>query len=182
MSDTQRAFSGSVPEHYQRSLVPMIFGPHARDLAARLTFLTAGSILELAAGTGAVTRALVDGLPDAVAITATDLNDAMLDQAKLQPGAARVRWQQADAVSLPFLDGSFDAVICGFGVMFLPNKVIGFSEALRVLTPGGRFVFTAWDRMEYSVLTIQPRSRLPGYFRLIHRSVISSRSATATRR
>jgi ubiquinone/menaquinone biosynthesis C-methylase UbiE len=152
MSDNQRAFSGSVPEFYQRNLVPMIFGPHARTLASRVAFLTSGRVLELAAGTGAVTRALADALPETVAITATDLNDTMLEQARLQPGAERVQWQQADAMSLPFPDGGFDAVICGFGVMFLPDKVVAFREALRVLSPGGRFIFTAWDHMEHSVL------------------------------
>jgi SAM-dependent methyltransferase len=152
MSDTQRAFSGSVPEFYQSILVPMMFGPHARVLASRLTFLTSGSVLELAAGTGAVTRALAAALPPAVAITATDLNDAMLDQARLQAGADRVRWQQADAMSLPFIDGGFDAVVCGFGAMFLPDKVAGFRETLRVLRPGGRFVFTVWDQMAHNVL------------------------------
>jgi ubiquinone/menaquinone biosynthesis C-methylase UbiE len=152
VSDTQRAFSGSVPEFYQRNLVPMIFGPHAHTLASRVTFLTDGSVLELAAGTGAVTRALADALPRAVAITATDLNDAMLDQARLQAGADRVHWQQADAMSLPFPDRTFDAVVCGFGVMFLPDKIAGFSEALRVLKAGGRFVFTAWDGLVHNVL------------------------------
>jgi ubiquinone/menaquinone biosynthesis C-methylase UbiE len=164
MSDNNRAFTGSVPEFYQRSLVPMIFEPHARTLAARLADLTSGRILELAAGTGAVTRALIETLPADVAITATDLNEAMLGEAKSQPGAERVTWQAADAMSLPFPDGHFDAVACGFGVMFFPDKRAAFKETLRVLAPGGPYVFTAWDKMELSVLNDTARQVIADLF------------------
>src|ERR1700712_4813900 len=99
MSDNKRAFTGSVPEFYQRSLVPMIFEPHARTLAAQLANLTTGRVLELAAGTGAVTRALLEALPAEVAIMATDLNEAMLTQAKSQTGAEHVEWHAADAMA-----------------------------------------------------------------------------------
>jgi ubiquinone/menaquinone biosynthesis C-methylase UbiE len=164
MSDTHRAFTGSVPEFYQRSLVPMIFEPHARVLAATLANLMSGRVLELAAGTGAVTRALVDILRADVAITATDLNEAMLTEAKSQPGAERVTWQAADAMSLPFPDGHFHAVVCGFGVMFFPDKQAAFKETLRVLAPGSLFVFTAWDRMELSVLNDTARQVIAEMF------------------
>ena len=164
MSDNQRAFTGSVPEFYQRSLVPMIFEPHARTLAAMLANLTTGRVLELAAGTGAVTRALLEALPGKVAIIATDLNEAMLTQAKSQPGAERVEWQVADAMALPFPDGDFNAVVCGFGVMFFPDKRAAFSETLRVLAPGCPYAFTAWDRMELSVLNETARKVIADMF------------------
>jgi ubiquinone/menaquinone biosynthesis C-methylase UbiE len=164
MSDNKRAFTGSVPEFYQRSLVPMIFEPHARTLAARLPNLKTGRVLELAAGTGAVTRALLQALPAEVVITATDLNEAMLTQARSHTGAERVEWQAADAMALPFPDGDFSAVVCGFGVMFFPDKRAAFSETLRVLAPGGPFTFTVWDRMELSVLNETTRQVIADMF------------------
>ena len=107
-----------------------------------------GRILETAAGTGMVTRALVSSLPESVSIVATDLNQPMLDHASSQLPSMRVTWRQADAQHLPFFDGEFDAVVCQFGVMFFPDKPRAFSEAYRVLKPGGRFLFNVWDRIE----------------------------------
>jgi ubiquinone/menaquinone biosynthesis C-methylase UbiE len=107
-----------------------------------------GCILETAAGTGLVTRALVSSLPESVSIVATDLNQPMLRHASSHLPSTRVTWRQADAQYLPFADGEFDAVVCQFGVMFFPDKPRAFSEACRVLKPGGRFLFNVWDRIE----------------------------------
>jgi ubiquinone/menaquinone biosynthesis C-methylase UbiE len=146
------SFSGSVPEFYERYLVPMHFEAHARVMVARLGALRCGHLLEIAAGTGAVTRLLARELPDTVRITATDLNEPMLALARVQPGMDRVRWQQEDAMSLSFGDSSFDLVLCQFGVMFFPHKVGAFRETLRVLKPGGRFIFSVWDRTDRNPL------------------------------
>jgi len=151
MSDMGRSFSGSMAEFYDRYLVPLMFKPFARDMAARVSELKSSRVLELAAGTGVVTRALVGSLPSSVAITATDLDPAMLELAKKYPGLERVSWQEADALALPFQDGSFNCVVCQFGVMFFPDKQAGFREALRVLKPGGRFLFNVWDDFEGTV-------------------------------
>ena len=107
-----------------------------------------GRVLESAAGTGVVTRALAAVLQEGVSIDATDLNQAMLDHASRQLSSARVTWRQADAQSLPFPHGVFDAVVCQFGVMFFPDKPRAFSEAYRVLNPSGRFLFNVWDLIE----------------------------------
>jgi ubiquinone/menaquinone biosynthesis C-methylase UbiE len=139
---------GSVPALYDRYLGPMIFAPYADDLATRLMDLRDGSLLETAAGTGVVTRALVSVLPRDVSIVATDLNQPMLDHASSQLASDRVTWRQADAQMLPFPDGMFDVVVCQFGVMFFPDKPRAFAEAARVLKPGGRFLFSVWDRIE----------------------------------
>src|SRR5437763_5076304 len=104
MSDMNRSFAGSMPEFYDRILVPVMFEPFALDLVERLHEVNSGHVLEIAAGTGVVTRALARKLPAAVAITATDLNPAMLDRAKFHAGMERVQWQEADAVALPFGD------------------------------------------------------------------------------
>lgn len=140
-------FLGRIPELYQQLLVPMIFQAAADSLAGAVAALDPQDILETAAGTGALTRALVRSCPGA-AITATDLNQPMLDAAAAGPGTAAVTWQQADALDLPYDDQSFDVVACQFGVMFFPDRVRGYREAGRVLRPGGTFVFNTWDRIE----------------------------------
>jgi SAM-dependent methyltransferase len=154
MAEMNRSFSGSMPEFYDRFLVPVMFEPFARDLAGRLQGLTSGHVLEIAAGTGVVTRALARDLPAEIVITATDLNAAMLDRAKSHAGMERVRWQEADALALPFGDRLFDCVVCQFGVMFFPDKQAGFREALRVLQPGGRFLFSVWGDRDGSVFDV----------------------------
>ena len=152
MSDMNRSFAGEMPEFYDRFLVPMMFAPFAQDLARRFQGTLSGHVLELAAGTGIVTRAMARTLPAAVAMTATDLNPAMLIQAKSHAGLERIQWQEADALSLPFADQQFDYIVCQFGVMFFPDKVAGFREALRVLRSGGRFLFSVWgDRFPSTV-------------------------------
>jgi len=143
-----RLFSGSIAQLYEQYLVPLIFDPLAKDLANRLASLQPSAVLEIAAGTGAVTRHMVDKLPADVSIVATDLNQPMLDHAMSIGTSRSVTWQQADAMSLPFEDGTFDAVVCQFGAMFFPDKATAFAEARRVLRPGGTFLFNVWDRIE----------------------------------
>jgi ubiquinone/menaquinone biosynthesis C-methylase UbiE len=148
MVATDKVFSGSIPEIYDRLLVPLIFEPYARDLAGRVRRANPGRVLETAAGTGVLTKALAAQLPAETGITATDLNEPMLAHAKARLSDARIAWQQADALALPFDGKSFDAVACQFGAMFFPDRVKGFAEARRVLKPGGRFFFNVWDRIE----------------------------------
>jgi ubiquinone/menaquinone biosynthesis C-methylase UbiE len=147
MVATDKLFAGSIPEIYDRFLVPLIFEPYAVDLAGRVAALAPSDVLETAAGTGVLTRALSQQLPAPAHIVATDLNQPMLDQAAKRQQAGTVEWKQADALALPFAGGSFDAVACQFGVMFFPDKVQGYKEARRVLRPGGRFLFSVWDRI-----------------------------------
>ncbi|MGH7879682.1 MAG: class I SAM-dependent methyltransferase, partial [Candidatus Binataceae bacterium] len=147
MSGTDKLFAGSIPEFYERLMVPLMFEPYARDLAARLSGTGAREFLELAAGTGVVTRALASQLALDGRIVATDLNQSMLDHAKTRLADKRVTWRQADAQALPFDDESFDALACQFGVMFFPDKVHAYKEARRVLKPGGRYVFNSWDQI-----------------------------------
>jgi SAM-dependent methyltransferase len=147
MSDIDKVFTGSIPKLYETHLVPLIFEPYAADLKNRVGPMNVSRILEVAAGTGVVTRALATVLNEGVSIVATDLNQAMLDEAAAVGTARPVQWQQADAMELPFPDDEFDAVVCQFGVMFFPDKSKAFSEARRVLKPGGVFIFNVWDRI-----------------------------------
>jgi ubiquinone/menaquinone biosynthesis C-methylase UbiE len=153
MDSTDKAFTGSIAQLYERLLVPLIFSPYARDLAARIAQTRSRRILETAAGTGVVTRALAAQLPADVGITATDLNEPMLAQAKAALPDPRIQWRQADALALPFDDASFDVVACQFGAMFFPDRVKGYAEARRVLTPSGRLFFSVWDRIEDNEFT-----------------------------
>lgn len=150
MSSADAVFAGSVPAIYEEYLVPLLFEPYAEDLARRLADLREGVVLEIAAGTGAVTRALLNSLPPAVRVVATDLNDTMLRLGETRTAGPRVSWRQADAQKLPFEAASVDAVVCQFGVMFIPDKVAAYAEALRVLRPGGRYVFNVWDSLEHN--------------------------------
>jgi ubiquinone/menaquinone biosynthesis C-methylase UbiE len=145
MSETDKAFVGSIPDIYDGIMVPLIFEPYAVDLAARLRDLTSGRVLEIAAGTGAVTRELARTLPETVEIVATDLNPPMLERARAALSGRAVTFQPADAQQLPFGDAEFDAIICQFGVMFFPDKVAAFKEARRTLKQDGRYLFSVWD-------------------------------------
>jgi ubiquinone/menaquinone biosynthesis C-methylase UbiE len=152
MSETDKVFAGSIPENYDRYLVPLIFETFAQDIAHRVAALSPSSVLETAAGSGVVTRALTPRLAPDASYVVTDLNQPMLDYAATrQPADRRIRWRKADAQALPFEDAAFDIVCCQFGVMFFPDRQTGYREAKRVLKPGGRFMFNVWDRIEENV-------------------------------
>jgi SAM-dependent methyltransferase len=150
--DNDKVFAGSIPAIYERYLVPLIFQPYAVDMAQRVAARKPARVLEIAAGTGALTRQLAAVLPTNAAIVATDLNQAMLDVAAAVGTSRPVAWRQADAMQLPFGDAEFDVVVCQFGVMFFPDKAKAFAEVRRVLRPGGAFLFSAWDRIEENEL------------------------------
>ena len=147
MPDSDKVFAGSIPKLYDTYLVPLIFEPYAADLMNRLSSRSFSRLLEIAAGTGVVTRAMASALPESVSIVASDLNQAMLDQASSVGTKRPVEWRQADSMQLPFENATFDAVVCQFGVMFFPAKAKAFSEVRRVLKPGGVFIFNVWDRI-----------------------------------
>ncbi|ESY46503.1 class I SAM-dependent methyltransferase [Mesorhizobium sp. RSR380A] len=152
MSETDKVFAGSIPENYDRYMVPLIFEPFAADLARRAASLSPGAVLEVAAGTGVVTRALAPKLSPDASYVVTDLNQPMLDYAaSRQAPDSRIQWRQADALALPFEDAAFDLVCCQFGAMFFPDRAAGYREAKRVLKTGGHFLFNVWDRIEENV-------------------------------
>jgi ubiquinone/menaquinone biosynthesis C-methylase UbiE len=164
MTTGDTAFTGQIPALYDRHLGPYVFKPYADDLARRLADLGTGSLLETACGTGVVTQALAAALPAEVSLTATDLNQAMIDFARGKAGLERVAFRQADALALPFEDASFDAVVCQYGVMFFPDRVAGYREARRVLKAGGRFVFNVWDRIEANPVSAAVTDALAAVF------------------
>lgn len=142
------AFVGSIPENYDRYLGPVLFEPYAKDLAERVHVPDGGSLLEVACGTGIVTRRLRDRLSPGVRIVATDLNEAMIKfAARKFRSDENIEWKPADALDLPFGDQSFDAVVCQFGLMFFPDRQKGANEAFRVLKPDGQYIFSVWDEI-----------------------------------
>lgn len=149
MSNQHAAFVGSIPENYDRYLGPCLFEPYAVDIVERVSVKEGSAVLEIACGTGIVTRHLRNKLPKSVRLIATDLNEAMLAYASAKLGKdVAIEWQQADAAALPFDDGTFDAVVCQFGLMFIPDKLAAVREAHRVLVPNGLFVFSVWDSID----------------------------------
>jgi ubiquinone/menaquinone biosynthesis C-methylase UbiE len=152
MLETDKLFAGSIPENYDRHMVPLIFEPYAADLAQRAASLSPSAVLETAAGSGVVTRALAPRLSPGASYIVTDLNQPMLDYAQSrQAPDRRITWRQADALALPFENAAFDLVCCQFGAMFFPDRIAGYREARRVLKPGGHFLFSVWDRIEENV-------------------------------
>lgn len=149
MAERDKLFAGSIPQLYDTWMVPLIFQDYASDMAARVAAWAPGAVLETAAGSGVVTRALAPLLGPGARYVVTDLSQPMLDHAAARQGAdSRITWQQADALALPFEDAAFDVVCCQFGAMFFPDRAAGYAEARRVLKPGGRLVFSVWDRIE----------------------------------
>src|SRR5437870_6017489 len=163
MPDGNAAFVGDIPENYDRYLGPVLFQPYAADLVARLD--SPENVLELACGTGIVTRQLRKRLTLGAKIVATDLNEAMLSYAKQKfESSETIEWKQADATDLPFADQSFDAVLCQFGVMFFPDKEQAAREAFRVLKRGGGFLFNVWDAIEESELPLIAHTIISRFF------------------
>ena len=158
------AFIGSIPEAYDRYLGPLLFEPYAVDLAARVRVAPPAAVLELACGTGILTRHLRRTLPAGVALTATDLNEPMLAYARARVSDSGIQWQTADAQSLPFPDRSFTAVACQFGVMFVPDKALTFREVRRVLMPGGSFSFNVWCSLAENPFGRTARTSMSRFF------------------
>ncbi|ANH39369.1 Demethylmenaquinone methyltransferase [Nocardioides dokdonensis FR1436] len=150
--DADTTWAADMPAAYDALLGPVLFAPYAEDMAARVAACHPSSVLELAAGTGRLTSELVAALP-AAQVTATDLNQAMVDHGRGR--VPQARWSQADAMDLSFEDGSVDVVVCQFGVMFFPDRVAALGEAARVLAPGGSLLVSTWDTVETNHLAAQ---------------------------
>jgi SAM-dependent methyltransferase len=165
MSEANARFQGTIPEIYDRHLGSVIFEPYAADLARRMAVHADGPVLETAWGTGILTQQLRAHLAPATQLVATDLNEPMIDYARSKlSGAEQIDWQQADAAALPFPGASFAAVVCQFGVMFVPDKQAAFREARRVLTEGGLLAFNVWDSFEHNSFGRIAHETIGGFF------------------
>ncbi|CAN5368660.1 methyltransferase domain-containing protein [soil metagenome] len=163
-TQTPIAFSGKIPVNYDTYLGPMFFEPYALDLANRISKLKAGKILELASGTGRLTKLLPAVIDKATEIIASDINPSMVAFGKEISKNENIKWMEIDAVSLPFEDETFDLVVVQFGVMFYSDKVKAFKEAHRVLKPGGTFLFNCWDEINNNPMPIIANEVLRHFF------------------
>jgi SAM-dependent methyltransferase len=163
MANGDTDFAASIADLYDAILGPFMFEPFAREMAGRLSGLD-GDVLEVAAGTGILTRELDRALDPEARIIATDLNAPMLEVAARTPSSQRIAWRQADALALPFADESFDAVVCQFGIMFYPDERAGHAEAARVLRPGGRYLTSVWDSLASNPVAETVHQAAAAYF------------------
>jgi SAM-dependent methyltransferase len=161
---TASEFTGSIPATYDRCLGPVLFEPYAADLVGRVQARQDLRVLELACGTGILTRQLRHALPSSASLLATDLNEAMVSYASAAVTSPGIEWRTADAQALPFADGSFDVVLCQFGMMFLPDKPQGFREAHRVLAADGVLLANVWHSMDANPFARAMHTRLAGLF------------------
>lgn len=188
MAATDKAFSSTVATLYESHMVPMLFMPYAAEMAARVAAHSPRDVLEIAAGTGAVTAELLAQLPADATLTATDLNQAMLDVAAAKLTDRRLRMRSCDAQSLPFADSSFDAVVCQFGAMFFPDRLGAYREARRVLRAGGRYFLSVWDDLESNPFAAVVHEAVaaafpdnpPGFFRRTPHGYFDVAAITAT--
>src|SRR6185436_5447457 len=157
------AFAGCIPANYEKYLGPFLFEPYALDLVSRLQDKKYDHILEIACGTGRVTKHLASSVKHDT-LTATDLNQDMIDIAKGIVKDETIKWQQADALELPFDDNSFDLVVIQFGIMFFPDKEKGLKEAYRVLKPGGKLIFNTWNQVDTVPAIHEGRKIIESYF------------------
>lgn len=157
-------FAGLVTANYDKYLGPLNFDPFARDLVSRIDKSSVQNVLEIACGTGRLTRQLNTSLPDSVEITSSDLSMDMLDFAKNLLPDKRIHFIRADSQNLPMEDESFDLVICQFGYMFAQDKSKAFREAFRVLKKGGVLLFNTWDKLENNKIRVTMRKILDDFF------------------
>ncbi|HEX2532120.1 MAG TPA: class I SAM-dependent methyltransferase, partial [Chitinophagaceae bacterium] len=138
-------YSDTVPQRYERFLGPLFFEPFARHLATFLPDGMQGPVLEIACGTGRLTRHLRFRMDPASRLFATDIQPDMLSLARQLLTDPGIDWQTADVHDLPFAAATFPVVVCQFGVMFFASRRKAFDEIARVLQPRGRFLFNTWD-------------------------------------
>lgn len=143
-------YAGDVAIPYDQHLGPVLFEHYGADIARRVAERSLRDVLEVAAGTGIVTRQLRNALAQEAQLTAIDISDDMLNVARTKFAPhEQVTFQLADATALPFDDETFDAVVCQFGVMFF-DREMAFREVHRSLKSGGRYLFSVWDSEHYN--------------------------------
>ena len=136
--------------HYDNFLGPLFFEPYAIEIAKRIDPSGVSIALEIASGTGRVTRHIRERLAATAKLIASDISEEMLAEAKKKLNHHDIIWQKIDAQQLPVFDNCLDLVVCCFGYMFVPDKPKAFAEAYRVLKPGGVLLIATWDKLEHN--------------------------------
>ena len=148
----QWQFLGSVPENYERYLVPSIFAPRAEELVEVAGVRPGQRVLDIACGTGVVARTAARRLGSGSNVTGLDLSAPMLAVARSAAAAdgATIEWREGSALQLPFADQAFDVAFCQQGLQFFPDRPAAMREMYRVLAPGGKLVLSVWREIELS--------------------------------
>jgi len=144
--------------HYDQFFGPLFFEPYAIEVVKRIVPTSISLVLEIAAGTGRVTRHIREHISVSAKLIASDISEEMLGEAKKKLSHLDIEWQNIDAQQLPFSDNSIDLIVCCFGYMFVPDKPKAFAEAYRVLKQGGMFLFTTWDKLEQNAASYTART------------------------
>lgn len=147
---TTLQISGSPADIYEQHMVPAIFARWAPDLVQAAGVRPAERVLDVACGTGAVTRLLAEQVGPAGKVTGLDITPGMLAAARLAAPSQRIEWLEGSAVKMPLPDGTFDAVVCQQGLQFFPDKPAALSEMRRVLKRGGRLALSCWRSVEHT--------------------------------
>ena len=143
-------FTSTAAENYQRNFVPAIATPVSRDLLRAANLQPGERVLDVACGTGVISRAAAERVGPTGAVTGIDIASDMIDVAKAvaAPEGAKIDWRIADAASLPIADASVDVVLCQMGLMFMENRAGAVAEMRRVLVPSGRVVINTPGRIQ----------------------------------
>lgn len=151
--------------HYDHFLGPLFFEPYAIEIAKRIDPAPVSIALEIASGTGRVTRHIRERLAASAKLIASDISEEMLAEAKKKLNHHDIIWQNIDAQQLPIFDNCIDLVVCCFGYMFVPDKEKAFAEAYRVLKPGGVLLIATWDKLEHNAASFTSRQIAEKYLK-----------------
>ena len=151
----QWQLDGSAPELYQRYLVPAVTAAWAEDLVDRAAVSQGERVLDAACGTGVVAHVAAERVGASGRVDALDLNPGMLAVARSLPAAAwaPIAWHEGSVLALPFVDGSFEVVLCQFGLQFFPDRPAALREIRRVLVSTGRLALSVFGPIEHNPAT-----------------------------
>ncbi|MEM7030985.1 MAG: class I SAM-dependent methyltransferase [Chloroflexota bacterium] len=142
-------------EVYEAFFVPALFQEWAERIVIEAQLQPGQTVLDVACGTGVLTRAIAERVGDAGQAIGLDINEGMLAVAEQK--ASHIQWHRGAAESLPFENNRFDAVVSQFGLMFFEDRQTALQEMMRVLQPGGQLAVAVWDTVENT----------PGYAKMI---------------
>lgn len=156
MSDRgQWQVAGNAAETYERALTPAVFAAWAPLVVALGDPRSGERVLDVACGTGVVTRLVARQVGRTGKVVGLDLNPGMLavaaaTAASEPPTSASITWQEASATRMPFPDGAFDVAYCQLGLQFFPDRPAALREMHRALVSGGRLGLMVWRGIEHS--------------------------------
>jgi ubiquinone/menaquinone biosynthesis C-methylase UbiE len=143
--------SGSASEAYERYIVQAFMQGWTHALLDVATLTAGARVLDVAYGTGVVTRQAASRVGQHGHVVGVDLNAGMLAMARMLPQSAGppIEWKEGNVTALPFPEASFDVVLCQQGLQFFPDKPVALRDMRRVLTPTGHLVLSVWRHISH---------------------------------